>query len=699
VDSLPENIPLPEETPGDILYEDILQPGDTSHSKPPEDTPHEVSQISSRPERVSLCPIPELSSVLACEPPDSHDSIPESVSPVDDTKSDSDSSESTIKAFTPPVVSLHPPPIVRLPPAPDDEMRGPNFERNKGWRQLRKKGKEREIRKETLEPSQTQEAHIKKEETRQQDVTVQDPAATDAPSQHGSQMTLADSASNPASNPAASVFKKSAKEDKGKARLSDIPEMLDSALGSLDINQPSPAAVSAEGLSSDAGQETPRPTPRARRSSLSDLSQAESASWAPVPKTATRPGTGKSPTPVICATTPSLRTVVGAGHTAGGQMPYATPTMTPGPQAEVPVGVPLQGGVAVTPAAIDHRSAHSPTHAQASTSSSLETVVAPAKSQFFYDLTYHTFPCALPGCDKRCHYYDGQTINCPACGPFSTVVYCGKDHMLDDVMWHWAYCGGCSLQRPSKLNSVPDRISLGPPMIPGISGNNPERHRQAMMFSSRRNEGDCFIFANTDQLNSYQLPPGFDGRCSSGVYCAVQMDNAVEKDRFRRVLAVCLMSSVQNTYLVCYLFRLIRDRLRATGQWCQYVDDLLRYQFGRELAVQVNPMGVGERHACETEWDGRSPRFCRDPVCKSERVTFLGDNGVSRGFARLCEDWESNYWILRANRTTHPTVKSVNARIRGEGYDLVEEDRRLFRRGEGWDGFQSGSMEIEEKWC
>lgn len=652
------------------------------------DTIRFTHEISSRSERESPCLTPDLIPVLLREQPESNDSIPELVSPLDDTKSDSGSSAPTIKAST--ALVMETTPIVEMP------QRGPNYRKNRKKRESKMKNKNtRKFSKVDTGPSETQEAPTKHEKTRQQDVAVQDPAVADAPSQHGCQMTLAD----PASNPAASLPKKSAMKAKAKAQVSDI-RLLDSALGSLDINKPFPAAGSAEDLSSDVDQEALGSMPRARRLSHPGLVEAETAFSSPV-STASDPGTGKSPMPVICAMTPRPRTVVPAEHTAREKMPYATPAMTPGPRTEVPAEV-LQGGIAATPAATRRRSAQTPAHAPTSSSSSIETVVAPVKRQFFYDLTYHTWKCALRGCDKQCHYWDGQTVNCPKCGPFSTIVYCGKDHMREDVLWHWPHCGSCSLQRHSKLNSVPDSIKLGPPMIPGINGwDSPERHRQAMWFSSRSgNEGDYFIFTDKHEVNNLGLPSGSaDVRCSSRVYLVVHCDEA-EKDRFRRVLAVCLMSSVQNTYLACYLFRLIRDRLRLSGQWSEYVDDMLRYQFRFELGVQVNQLGVGERHACETDWNGLSPRFCRDPVCKSERVTLLGDNGgVSRGFGRLCDNWESNYWLLRANRTTHPTARSVDARICGDGYDLPEEDRRLFRRGEGWDGYQSGPMEIEEQWC
>lgn len=155
-------------------------------------------------------------------------------------------------------------------------------------------------------------------------------------------------------------------------------------------------------------------------------------------------------------------------------------------------------------------------------------------------------------------------------------------------------------------------------------------------------------------------------------------------------------ASIEVVNLVDYLFRLIRDNLRTRGEWSGELDTALRYQIQHELAVALPPGITGQRHACETEWDGRNARHCTDPVCTAERRPLLGDLGMGRGFRRLCDYMESSHWLLRAARITHPTIAQVAARTRGEGFDeVLEEDRRLFRRGEGWDGAGSGEMEIE----
>jgi hypothetical protein len=142
---------------------------------------------------------------------------------------------------------------------------------------------------------------------------------------------------------------------------------------------------------------------------------------------------------------------------------------------------------------------------------------------------------------------------------------------------------------------------------------------------------------------------------------------------------------------------MVRDNLVARGVWSEELDLALRYQMKYELAVDLLPVTTGLRHACVlSDWDGLSRRACQDPVCRAEFVPLLGDMGMGRGFGRLCDHLESNFWLLRAARLTHPHVSQVFHRTRGEGFEeVLPEDRRLFRRGEGWDGAGTGPMEIE----
>lgn len=316
--------------------------------------------------------------------------------------------------------------------------------------------------------------------------------------------------------------------------------------------------------------------------------------------------------------------------------------------------------------------------------------------KFFWDLSYHTFQCAMEGCEKQCSLWDSESVICPFCGPYSRVMYCGKEHLREDVRDHWQYCRQAPMEHYCVENSVPPDVLVGPPAIPCKNGwDSPERHRQAMWFSTARREGDYFLFADWEYCSSSMAPDVWGGRCSSRVVRIVQFDDPIEKDRFRRILAVCLLESVEVQPLVAYMFRLLRDKLQSTNQWSAQLDLQLRYQFQLELGVSLGPNLIGMRHACETEWNGRSPRHCRDPICVAERLHFSAGLTWAQWLERFVFNEECSHWILRASRTTHPAMKNVYARTRGEGFDVVEEEKRLFRRGEGWDGAGTGPMEME----
>ena len=137
-----------------------------------------------------------------------------------------------------------------------------------------------------------------------------------------------------------------------------------------------------------------------------------------------------------------------------------------------------------------------------------------------------------------------------------------------------------------------------------------------------------------------------------------------------------------------------RDQLRAANASKQ-LEAALRYQIHAETNVSIQQYITGERHACATDWDGRNRRNCPDQVCRSEYRRLLGSLGGG-GLREVVRNMESTYWILRAARTTHPTVKDPKKRMLGEGFEgVAEEDQRVFRRGDGWDGAGTGNMESE----
>ncbi|KAL2819481.1 hypothetical protein BJX63DRAFT_428696 [Aspergillus granulosus] len=320
---------------------------------------------------------------------------------------------------------------------------------------------------------------------------------------------------------------------------------------------------------------------------------------------------------------------------------------------------------------------------------------------FFWQLDSHGFPCAKADCDGRCNLWDGATVICPRCGPYSETRYCSREHLLKDVKAHWAICGQNTFQHPCRESTIPKDVRDGPPMIPCLHPyDTPERHRQALYFNMHSSAGDYFIFSDWIDMVEAGFPDDhLRLRCSNRIVHVVKFTDPSEKDRFRRVLAACLFVTLESHELTDYLFRLIRDKLRSTAlpptTSLSTLQTSLKYQLHQETAVTIQPAITGERHACEADWTGTSRHNCPDPICRSEYRRLLGALG-RRGQAALVEYLEGSYWILRAARTLHPNVKDVRERMKGEGFgDVTEEYRRVFCRGDGWDGAGAGDIEIE----
>ncbi|KAI1832620.1 hypothetical protein DTO006G1_1682 [Penicillium roqueforti] len=310
--------------------------------------------------------------------------------------------------------------------------------------------------------------------------------------------------------------------------------------------------------------------------------------------------------------------------------------------------------------------------------------------------------CHEPFCEALCCLGVGVSVVCPKCGPFSLVRYCGKDHLWEDAKRHWVVCTQLPVLEQCLASSISHDLLVGPPMLPNLhQWDKPERHRQALWFSSARDRGDYFVFAEWDDLVKVEDDPAshLQLRCSPRIAHIVRFENAEEKDRFRRCLAICLFAAIEHPALVDYLYRLVRDWMRAHNMWAsdKDMDSMLRYQMGLEMGGAIDQSRLGLRHACETEWIGADRRHCGNLICASERrPTLLGNHDMGLGFRKVCESLESKYWILRAHRATHPSVSDVVARTRGGGFPgVLSEDRRTFHRGIGWDGVGAGPMELE----
>lgn len=61
----------------------------------------------------------------------------------------------------------------------------------------------------------------------------------------------------------------------------------------------------------------------------------------------------------------------------------------------------------------------------------------PKKALFKFDVLSKFMKCHMHGCEKITNCWDGSTVCCPACGPYSSVRYCSPQHLYEDLHTHW----------------------------------------------------------------------------------------------------------------------------------------------------------------------------------------------------------------------------------------------------------------------
>ncbi|KAL4908193.1 hypothetical protein BDW74DRAFT_174886 [Aspergillus multicolor] len=348
-----------------------------------------------------------------------------------------------------------------------------------------------------------------------------------------------------------------------------------------------------------------------------------------------------------------------------------------------------------------------------------QQMVKQKPDDWWWNLDIECFDCQKEGCNKKCNLWDNVSKICPRCGPFSEVRYCSREHLLEDIKKHWETCGTYTFQHRCKVSTLPRDVLESPPLIPCLYAYDmPERHRQAVHFNMNHRHGDYFIFSDWRDMVKEKVSgrPDTDAvktalRCSPDILHVVKFDDPEARDRLRRVLAAVLFTTIENPGLTDYLYRLIRDHIRATTDELTNpprnplltLEKSLKYQMFREFAFTVQPYITGERHACPTEWAGRNRRSCTDDVCwkEYEEQYKLGQRNRG-GHKMVVEELEASYWILRMSRITHSTVEKPIERMMGKGfkiedghYGVDERDQRKFCRGPGWDGFDAGEMQIE----
>jgi hypothetical protein len=323
--------------------------------------------------------------------------------------------------------------------------------------------------------------------------------------------------------------------------------------------------------------------------------------------------------------------------------------------------------------------------------------------------------CSKPGCDKTTTPWDGSTVICPSCGPYSAIRYCCIEHLLGDTTDHWRFdCMKHTCHHYCDASTVHPRQVQCPPAIPNLCGwNTPERHRQSVYHahSSQKNgsaevKGDYFIFTDFEQwlqAGAPHMPAWALGRARGTVRVVVTFDDQRSpnsfKDRFNRLLNIALFTGASNAVMLNYMFLMIRGNLISKGEWGEDLLNSLVYQFQWEFCYQLPDWVTNNlRHACQHQWFGTPPDRCPDRVCNAQ---MLHPSTRHPLFSRLAikekaDELERRYWILRVARVYHPNILDQAHRMRGIGFSLVPpENRKMFCKGREWDGHPSGTMEIE----
>lgn len=324
--------------------------------------------------------------------------------------------------------------------------------------------------------------------------------------------------------------------------------------------------------------------------------------------------------------------------------------------------------------------------------------------------------CSKPGCDTTTSPWDGSTVICPSCGPYSTIRYCCIEHLLSDTTDHWHMdCMRFTCHHLCDASTIHPRQVQCPPAIPNLCGwNTPERHRQAVYHahSTKKNgwaevDGDYFIFTDAEewiQAGSPDMGTWALHRARGAVFIVVAFDDDRSpnslKDRFNRLLNIALFTGASNAAVLDHLFLMIRENLISKGEWVGNILDSIIYQFQWEFCYQVPEWVTNNlRHACPHQWFGTPIDQCSNRICNRHMLQPGSRHPLSPRISikEKAEELERRYWILRVARVYHPNIQDPAMRMKGVGFEFVRPDnRRMFCMGREWEGYPSGTMEIED---
>jgi hypothetical protein len=256
----------------------------------------------------------------------------------------------------------------------------------------------------------------------------------------------------------------------------------------------------------------------------------------------------------------------------------------------------------------------------------------------------YEFPCQNHDCRKLTNPFDGATVICPRCGPYSRVRYCSKRCLFDDFLMHWGNeCGQCTLTQKADPLTIERRQIAIQPFLPSLTHHDrPERHRQ-MIHHSLDTNGDYFIFSDyTDQLErGFPMPvPALQtatGRLLVSVSfpntSANTADNYHSRFLFIRLLRIVFLVGTTRADLAYTLFQMIAGRLIETQQWNDNVRDNLVWEFVHEFGWSGSSPWTELLQGPQVQWAGLPGRIGE---VETQHAAFL------RGRAWLGVEWTNN---------------------------------------------------------
>jgi hypothetical protein len=331
-------------------------------------------------------------------------------------------------------------------------------------------------------------------------------------------------------------------------------------------------------------------------------------------------GQGMPPTAPVTTSTPAILPPHAPAAAASSELNIATDTQaTPAPtepSSESTVSADVQAASATTPSSAAPSTASpsatvtpsaSPTAmssqslapqtpgqvssaAVSSPASAPEDAQAPTAQPLVQFDTYE-WPCCKQDCRKLTSPYDGSTVICPRCGPYSKIRYCSKACLFDDLLLHWGVeCGKFTLaQRADPTTITTGQVNIVP-YIPSLSHHDrPERFRQFVRHSIDRS-GDYFVFSDWADWCDERFPMPWpahkhaSGRVLVVLNFSETGSTIPSRVLFRRLVRICFLLGSARNDMSFYLFKMILGRLAELGLATDEVKNCLVWQFKHEFA-------------------------------------------------------------------------------------------------------------------